>query len=60
MGPIGKTPRIDPKKCRPSFAPSWVRVRLSELFKSNERICTTINQMSSDIDDEVETNISAT
>jgi hypothetical protein len=40
LGPIGKTPRVGPKKRREGLRPSSPKMRLSELFEKNNWICT--------------------
>jgi hypothetical protein len=43
LGPIGKTPREDPKKRREEFAefaPIGPTMTLSEVFENNDCICT--------------------
>ena len=39
LGPMGMTPRGDPKNRRDEFAPSCSKMRLSELFENNDWIC---------------------
>jgi len=46
LGPIGKTPLIGPKKCKPFLPPSWLKDRLCELFEISERICGTVDRES--------------
>ena len=38
LGPIGRAPRLGPKKWR-EFEPNAPKTRLSELFESNDWIC---------------------